>query len=78
MYYLYEDTADTTDTYTIMRGPHASGWLSSLNGITKKLQLPETASALKRDSYGELKVLYSGTEFPTTSYLKSNHPELFI
>ena len=80
MYLLFKDSRDD-ETYAILNKKTNSFdcWFYSLHEITHTDFSTEiTLKQLKADACGELILVSTFPEIPTTDYLKSNYPELLI
>lgn len=86
MYKLYKDTKDSKEPYIIVHKKYASQWYRTLRKIpvTFSKEVPADSTAdinafgADMNAFGPLKLIYSGESYPSTEYLKTNHPELLI
>jgi len=81
MYSLYRDSEDDYDTYVIINTKTGSTtwWFHSTDNIPNfKFISNHDFKRLKKDVVGKLILIGIFPEIPTTSYLKSNYPELLI
>jgi len=79
MYKLYRDTDDyLAPYYIIVKGGYPTKWYKTIHNLPSTFTPSPLTTYVNLDAYGPLKLLYSGKSYPSTPYLKQNHPELFI
>jgi len=81
MYLLFKDSGDDVESYAILdkKINCTACWFYTLNEIDDtNFEIDISFKDLKADAYGKLILVGTFPEIPTTSYLKSNYPELLI